>query len=851
MEQHHSCHHREGCGGKEGVRGGDSAEGGASSRQRPPQPVHGSDCNGPTGNPHAAHCEVCGESLAFCTCFVSDEGVEKAVYTLENLACANCAAKMEQKIKGLPGVKGASITFATKQLRLAADRQEELLPRVQEIVSSIESDVQVIDGRKTVGAAKTAVFQVENLKHEDDGEKIEAAVRALPGITWATLHFPTKQLRFTAASPARLQPQIEKICRETDPDITLTLKDQDIKKEIKKEAYFAKAGNRDLLLLAIGVVLFLAALLITAKPLPSLVLYIASYLILGRNVLWTAVKNIVKGHVFDENFLMSIASLGAFAVGEYTEAVAVMMFFFVGEIFEERAVAKSRNQIMDAVDLRPETVNLLIADEVTVIPAEDAVVGDIVLVRPGDRIPLDGIVVEGESRINTSAVTGEPVPVQVFFGSEVVSGCINTSEQLKIRVEKVLSESMVTRILDSVEQAAASKPKIDRFITRFARVYTPFVVILAVATAVVPSLFTGDWYHWIYTALTFLVISCPCALVLSVPLAYFAGIGYGSRHGILFKGGVALEALRDAKAVVMDKTGTVTKGNFEVTEVVPTEGFSIDDLLAAAASAELSSTHPIGASIVSAAKAKSLSLQRPQAVREVAGRGLVATWEETEVLCGNRPFLEEAGFIFADLQGDFYGTEVLVAVDGKFAGRILIADTLKSDAKEAVADIAALGLTTAMLTGDRQEAAAVIAAKTGMDEVHAKLMPQDKLRILQQIRKNRGAVMFVGDGINDAPVLAGADVGAAMGSGADAAIEAADVVFMTSEMKAVPRALKIARKVGRVALENVVFALAVKGLVMILGLLGFASMWLAIFADTGVAMICIINSVRILYSKKL
>jgi Cd2+/Zn2+-exporting ATPase len=526
-----------------------------------------------------------------------------------------------------------------------------------------------------------------------------------------------------------------------------------------------------------------------------------------------------------------------------------MMFFFIGEIFEERAVAKSRNQIMDAVDMRPETVNLLIGEEVTEIPAEDAVVGDIVLVRPGDRIPLDGVVVEGESRVDTSPVTGEPVPIRVIFGSEVVSGCINTSHQLKVRVEKVLSESMVTRILDSVERAAASKPKIDRFITRFARVYTPFVVVLAVGTAIVPSLFTGDWYHWIYTALTFLVISCPCALVLSVPLAYFAGIGFGSRNGILFKGGVALEALKDAQVVILDKTGTVTEGNFEVTKVIPADGFSAEELLIAAASAELSSTHPIGASIVAAAKRQELSLKRPQSVREVAGRGLIATWDETNVICGNRQLMEGNEILVDDLKGDFYGTEVLVSINGSFAGHLWISDKIKSDAKQAVADISALGLRTVMLTGDRQEAAVAIAAETGMDEFHAKLMPQDKLTSLQQIRSSHGGVLFVGDGINDAPVLAGADVGAAMGSGADAAIEAADVVFMTSEMKAVPSALKIAKKVGRVAMENVVFALAVKGLVMVLGLMGFANMWLAIFADTGVAMICIINSVRILYRK--
>lgn len=850
MKRHQPCYHQDGCGcGHDHDHGACSNDGSPSPAERGPVPVHGPDCNCPLCNPHAAYCDVCGESLAFCTCSMPDEGVEKAVYILENLGCANCAAKMERKIKDLPGVKYASITFATKQLRVAADGQEELLPRFQEIVGAIESDVKVVPRKKTIGATKTAVFQVENLKTAKDAEKMEANIAALPGVTSATLHFATKQLRLTAVAPARLKPQVEKICREIDPAVTLLLAEHNAKKEPEKASFFANPGNRDLMLLAIGAAFFTGALLASAAPLFSLLLYIAAYLILGRDVLWTAGKNIIKGRIFDENFLMSIASLGAFAVGAYTEAVAVMMFFFIGEIFEERAVAKSRGQIMDAVDLRPETVNLLIGEEVTLIPAEDAVVGDIVLVRPGDRIPLDGVIVEGESRIDTSPVTGEPVPIRVAFGSEVVSGCINTSRQLKVRVEKVLSESMVTRILDSVERAAASKPKIDRFITRFARVYTPFVVALAAGTAIVPSLFTGDWHHWIYTALTFLVISCPCALVLSVPLAYFAGIGFGSRNGILFKGGVALEALKDAQVVVMDKTGTVTKGNFEVTSVIPAEGFSEEELLTAAASAELSSTHPIGASIVSVAKEKSFALRRPQSVREVAGRGLVAAWDDTVVICGNRQFLAEENIAVDDRKSDFYGTEVLVAVNGSFAGRLWISDTLKSDAKQAIADISALGLTTAMLTGDRAEAAKAVARETGIDEFHARLMPQDKLTALQRIRDNHGAVMFVGDGINDAPVLAGADVGAAMGNGADAAIEAADVVFMTSEMRAVPLALKVAKKVGRVAMENVIFALGVKALVMILGLMGFASMWLAIFADTGVAMICILNSVRILYSK--
>lgn len=817
---------------------------------RPPVPVHGPDCNCPVCNPHAYYCDVCGESLANCTCSMPDEGVEKAVYTLENLGCANCAAKMERKIKELPGVKYASITFATKQLRLAADHQKELLPMIQQICSAIESEVKVVPRQKSIGATKTAVFQLEQLRRANDGKKIEAAVGRLPGVTNAELIYDTRQLRVTAAAPRRLQPEIDKICREVDDKINAVLMEHPAKATAGKTSFFAKEGKKDLFLLAIGVALYVAALFTTDYRYVSLGLFVVAYLILGGNVLLAAAKNIIRGQVFDENFLMSIASLGAFFVGQYAEAVAVMMFFFIGEIFEERAVARSRSQIMDAVDLRPETVNLLIGAEITVIPAEDAEVGDILVVRPGDRIPLDGVVVEGESRVDTSPVTGEPTPVRAAFGDEVISGCINTSDLLKIRVEKVLSESMVTRILDSVERAAANKPKIDRFITRFARIYTPCVVALAVATAVIPSLFTGAWHHWIYTALTFLVISCPCALVLSVPLAYFAGIGFGSRHGILFKGGVALEALRDVHAVVMDKTGTVTQGNFAVSEIVPLGNLSKTELLTAAAAAELSSTHPIGASIVAAAKEQNLSIARPASVKEIAGRGVKISWEGKTVLCGNRQLLEEEGVVVAADQEERYGTEVLVAIDNAYAGYLLIADTLKADAKDAIQDLSGLGLTTAMLTGDRQETAAAVAAATGIDEIHAKLMPQDKLTVLQRIRANHGAVMFVGDGINDAPVLAGADVGAAMGSGADAAIEAADVVFMTSEMKAVPLALRTAKKVGRVATQNVVFALGMKGLIMVLGLMGFANMWLAIFADTGVAVICILNSVRILYSRK-
>lgn len=577
---------------------------------------------------------------------------------------------------------------------------------------------------------------------------------------------------------------------------------------------------------------------------------IIGYLILGKDVLITAAKNIGKGHVFDENFLMGVATIAAIVIGDYKEAVGVMLFYRVGELFEDIAVARSRSQIMEAVDLRPEVVNLVEQDgTIREIPAEEAKVGDVLLVRAGDRIPLEGVVLEGESRLDTSPVTGEPVPVAVVPGSSVTSGCVNLSGVLKMRAEKVLEDSMVTRILNSVENAAASKPKIDRFITRFSKVYTPVVVALAGATAIIPSILTGDWNYWIYTAITFLVISCPCALVLSVPLAFFSGIGAGSKKGILFKGGVAIEALQNVKAVVMDKTGTITKGNFVVQEIVPAGSYSQDELLKPAASCEEASSHPIAVSIMAAANERRLSVEHAKQVKEISGNGILAELSEGTVLCGNRRLLEQNQVDLSAYQPKAYGTEVLLAVDGVYAGYLVISDTVKEDASQAVAAMKQQNIRTVMLTGDAKENAQAVAEKIGIDEVHAKLLPQDKVTELQKIRQKQGSVMFVGDGINDAPVLAGADVGAAMGSGADAAIEAADVVFMTSSMEAIPQSLKIARATGRIAKQNVAFALVIKALVMVFGLLGLANMWMAVFADTGVAVICILNAIRILYKK--
>lgn len=684
---------------------------------------------------------------------------------------------------------------------------------------------------------------------------MEARIQALPEVKEATITFTTNQLQVVTEGDKDLLEEFQKICAAIESEVIVKRKVSVNKKEEKKkreqeQQEKKREQKRERIEIVAGAGLFLAGILLKDKyELFSTILFVSSYLTLGWEILLTAGKNICKGRMLDENFLMSIATLGAFAIQEYAEAVGVMLFYRIGEMFEHIAVEKSRGQIMSAVDLRPEVVSREQNGVTEVIPAEQAQVGDLLIVRPGDRIPLDGTVIDGESRIDTSPVTGEPVPVKVEKGDSLVSGCVNTSGLLKMRVEKVLEDSMVTRILDSVEHAAASKPKIDKFITRFARVYTPFVVALALATAILPSLVTGNWSYWVYTALTFLVISCPCALVLSVPLAFFSGIGAGSKRGILFKGGVAIEALQGVKTVVMDKTGTITEGNFVVQKCVANE-MEEEELLRLAAVCEKNSTHPIGTSILLAAEERKVSVPDPERITEISGKGIEAVLDGRQILCGNQKLMEQYQVDLTNGPKGSYGTEVLVAVDGEFAGFLVISDTIKKDAVSAVQELKRQKIRTAMLTGDAKESAEAVAEQTGIDEVHARPLPEEKLGELTKIREQNGSVMFVGDGINDAPVLAGADVGAAMGSGADAAIEAADVVFMTSSMEAIPASLEIARSTNRIAKQNVLFALAIKVVVMVLGLAGFADMWLAVFADTGVAMLCVLNSIRILYKKK-
>lgn len=703
---------------------------------------------------------------------------------------------------------------------------------------------------------------LKNLNCPNCGAKIEDRIRKMDVVETANFTLATHQLKLTGSWEDReaLKRDIQDICDAIEEGVTVA----DYERKSKAAVDDGRENNQDndsvtIAVIVVGLLFMIYDALTSFVPsigLPESIetpIYYVAYVLLAFPVLRTAARNILKGEIFDENFLMSIATLGAIAIDALPEAVGVILFYRIGEFFEEKATDRSRTEIMNAVDMRPQEVRVVDTcggGEIVVMSPEKVEVGWTIEVRPGDLIPLDGTILEGETRVNTAPVTGEPVPVRAEPGTQLMSGCINETGRITMRVDKVLEESMVTKILDAVENAAASKPKIDKFITRFARVYTPIVVALALAVAIIPSLITGEWHKWIYTALTFLVISCPCALVLSVPLAFFSGIGNASKHGILLKGGRVIEALANVKAVALDKTGTITSGEFKV-HSVETVGSHVSSgqLLSMAAAIEAVSTHPIATSIVSEAKDQGLTVEPSDFVQELAGEGMVGMADGQQVLVGNRRLMERYDVQGYPTEPAEYGTEVLVAEGNTYLGRIIIADEARPDSAEAIADLNRQDIKTVMLTGDAEASANYIAKETGVSAVRAQLLPQDKLSVVQDIRSEYGPTMFVGDGINDAPVLAGADVGGAMGSGADAAIEAADVVFMRPSLTAIAHILDLSKSTLRVAWQNVVFAIAVKILIMLLGILGYASMWWAVFGDTGVSILCILNSVRILSRK--
>lgn len=597
----------------------------------------------------------------------------------------------------------------------------------------------------------------------------------------------------------------------------------------------------------------ISTLWISYPPLVLAAVYLLIYLYISKDVLHKTWQNIQNKDFMDENFLMTVASLGAFCLTEYSEAVAVMLFYQVGEWFQSYALDRSRKSISALMDIRPEYANLEKDGTVEEVDPEEVKTGDIIVIKPGERIPLDGTVVSGTSSIDTSALTGESVPRTVREGGEVISGCINETGLLKVKVSRPYENSTVARILDLVENATDKKSRSEQFITKFARIYTPVVVYSAIALAIIPSLFTGEWSTWIYRALEFLVISCPCALVISVPLAFFGGIGGASKCGILVKGSTYLQDLAEVKTMVFDKTGTLTKGTFEVRKI-QAEGMSDEELLELTAKAEAFSTHPIALSIERKAK-----LADPKAgvgdVQEIAGKGLIADVDGKKVAAGNRKLMQSLNIPESVLpEGSGFGTIVYVAVDGLFAGVIEVADEPKEEAKSVFNLLHKEGISKfIMLTGDSETVAQTVARETGMDEVRAQLLPEQKVECLEEIldHPHQGLVAYVGDGINDAPVLTRADVGIAMGSlGSDAAIEAADIVLMDDQLASLVTAIKISRKTIHIAKENIIFALVVKIGMLILGALGIVNMWGAVFADVGVSVLCILNSIRALNVSK-
>lgn len=605
----------------------------------------------------------------------------------------------------------------------------------------------------------------------------------------------------------------------------------------------------------IGAIFFIVAIVIdTNIEWLNIALYLISYIIVGGDIVKRAVRNIFKGKVFDENFLMSIATIGAMLIGEYPEGIAVMLFYQVGELFQSYAVDKSRRSIADAMDIRPDYANVKRGDEVIKVDPDEVQIGDIIVIKPGERVPLDGKVIEGNSMVDTSALTGESVPREVEVGHEILSGCINVNGVITAEVTKEYGESTVSKILDLVENASSKKSQSEQFITKFARYYTPIVVIIAVFLAIIPPLVIdgATFSDWIYRALTFLVVSCPCALVVSIPLSFFGGIGGASRKGILVKGSNYLEALAEAEIIVFDKTGTLTKGVFNVQEVHP-EGVSKEELLELTAYAESYSNHPISNSLKQA-YGKEIDNGRISNVEEVSGHGVIATVDGKKVSAGNIKLMKKLNI--PCYEGEVVGTVVHVGIDDKYAGYIVIADEAKEDSARAIMELKEAKIKqTVMLTGDTKNVASKVAKQLGLDKVYSELLPGDKVEKVEELlaqKSAKGKLAFVGDGINDAPVLARADIGIAMGGlGSDAAIEAADVVIMTDEPSKIATAIKVSKKTLRIARQNTVFSIGIKIIVLILSAFGIATMWAAIFADVGVTIIAVLNAFRALNVKNL
>ena len=723
---------------------------------------------------------------------------------LSGLNCANCANKIETKVNKINGIENASLNFSTTVLTVKINKEEEknnIVNEIKSIVKKLEPHVKVIEktDNKDIKVNKsecTSSCCTNSHEHESNNEEHHGHTH-----------------------------------------------------EFKENNGFLGYA-KDNLLLIIGTIVYIIALAYKSNDnLLSFILFGASYLIIGGEVILNAIKNIIRGEIFDENFLMSIATIGAFFIGEYPEAVAVMLFYQIGEVFQGYAVNKSRKSISSLMNIRADHANVLRDDKEIRVSPEDVSIGEFIIIKPGERVPLDGTVLEGTSFIDTSALTGESVPREVTTGNEILSGSINNNGVLKVKVDKEYGESTVARILELVENASNKKAPTEKFITKFAKVYTPIVVAIAVLVAIIPPIIIKDatFSEWIYKALSILVVSCPCALVVSIPLGFFSGIGAASKKGILVKGGNYLEALRDSEIVVFDKTGTLTKGIFEVTEI-NSINMSKEELLEITAMGESLSNHPIAMSIANA-YGKEVNKDEIKDYKEISGHGIEVTIRENEVLLGNSKLMKSNNIDYNDI--DSIGTIVHVAINGEYKGNIVISDEIKENVKEALTELKEVGIKkTIMLTGDNKNVADKVAMDIGIDEVYSELLPGDKVSKIEEIlnkKTSKGKVLFGGDGINDAPVLARADIGVAMGGiGSDAAIEAADVVLMKDKIEEISEAIRVSRRTNMILWQNIIFSLGVKIIVMLLVILGLTNMWAAVFADVGVTLIAVLNSMRII-----
>jgi Cd2+/Zn2+-exporting ATPase len=785
---------------------------------------------------------------------------------LEGLDCANCSAKIEHDVNNIDGVI-ASINFLTKTLTLETSSDydlKSLIEQVTTIVHKHEPHVKVIE--KEIDKPIKRQYILEGLGCAHCATTIEGKVNELDGVDTAMVDFVSKKLTIEIKNKSEEEDILEKVSKIVniiEPNVKM-ISTGLYKKEVQshehqhghnhghdhEHEHGESEAKEQIIKIFLSAGLLILGSVIETTPLFNLLIFLMAYTVVGGEVLSRAISNILRGQVFDENFLMSIATVGAFFVGEYAEAVGVMLFYQIGELFQDIAVNRSRKSISELMDIRPDYANLKVGDDIRVVSPEDINIGDIIVVKPGEKIPLDGRVIEGNSMVDTSALTGESLPRELEPGSEALSGFINKNGVLNIEVTKNFGESTVSKILDLVQNASSKKAPTEKFITKFARYYTPTIVYGALALAFIPPLFLkgATFSEWFYRALIFLVISCPCALVISIPLGFFGGIGGASKRGILVKGSNYLEALNTVETVVFDKTGTLTKGVFRVTKVQPEGDFAKDELVEIAAFAESFSNHPIATSILKE-YGKEVNKSLIENYEEISGHGIKVVVDDREILAGNKKLMDRENIAYNDVSA--IGTVVHVALDKKYVGYIIISDEIKEDSAKAIKELRTLGIkNTVMLTGDTRLVGEKVGNELGLDEVYTELLPTDKVEKLEMLFKKKsekGKLIFVGDGINDAPVLARADIGIAMGGlGSDAAIEAADIVIMTDEPSKVAEAIKMANKTKKIVWQNIVFALVVKGVFLVMGAFGIATMWEAVFADVGVALIAILNSMRVM-----